>query len=221
MTLFISLGLGLRSRRSRLLSGIFLAPNNFTKAGEFPFVDMQYLTLIYRYCYSIVLGSMSTSFELPSRQKYVCNCAQHCRGEPREVSKNTWYRHAPYRNALPPIPVDLIAAHHGMPTTPQSTTLINSANLASSSSNEEEAQSQSHKRLRLDVDTALVRCSRLFFWPWSYVRIQQDHNMEAGGVPGGNMDVGGTADANRDDIQGVFTEIDCRFASLLSVCHSL
>lgn len=101
------------------------------------------------------IHSMSTS-GLPSRRKYICNCMQHCRGEPREVSQNTWYRHAPYRSALPPIPANLIAAHHGTPFPPQTTTL---ANLASGSSNEDDVPFQPHKRRRLAVDTVLVSMS--------------------------------------------------------------
>ncbi|KAF8914283.1 hypothetical protein CPB84DRAFT_1841010 [Gymnopilus junonius] len=76
-------------------------------------------------------------------------------------------------------------AHHGTPIPPpQTTTSVNSANLASGLSNEDEEPSQPCKRCCLTVETVL------------------DREVEGRGVSGGDMNVGGAADAGLDEVEG-------------------
>ncbi|PPQ79276.1 LOW QUALITY PROTEIN: hypothetical protein CVT26_000904, partial [Gymnopilus dilepis] len=57
---------------------------------------------------------MSTSNSVEERL-YISDCSKYCRSEPTRVSRSAYYRHAPYRNILPPMPAELVASHHGVP----------------------------------------------------------------------------------------------------------
>jgi hypothetical protein len=47
---------------------------------------------------------------------FICDCEQQCNGVATEVSRATYYRHAPFRSSHQIQPVDpaLVAAHFGL-----------------------------------------------------------------------------------------------------------
>jgi hypothetical protein len=56
------------------------------------------------------------NYVLPADMVFLCNCAPQCHGVPTEVSRATYYRHAPFRlsKQIQPVDTALVAAHFAL-----------------------------------------------------------------------------------------------------------